>query len=297
MAAGFASIASGKGKTISNVVAAVDSVVIQRKAPVAGQEKNVSGQFCRKGYFATTMLAFVDAFGRFLSISIVCASSSHDSTAFACSELGSKILRGGLGNKWSIVGDDAFTCSGNVITPFARHGLNARQRNYNYFCSLLRQVVECAFGRWKQKWGILWRPLQVDVTNIKLVLECTCRLHNFCIDQRCVDMGFVPPLDDIWWVRTASPKVTAAGKAPLPPVAVIEPHFASARTVRAILGQLGAVGATQRNNREYAVEEVVRSGLVAPDSTGTSTRAAQHHHVMYYFRQVIGHATQTTRSA
>jgi len=84
LADGFARIASGKGGTIPNVVAAVDSVVLQRKAPIASKERNIAGNFCRKGYFATTMLAFVDAAGRFLHISISCASSSHDSTLFGC---------------------------------------------------------------------------------------------------------------------------------------------------------------------------------------------------------------------
>ena len=165
LADGFARIARGTGGTIPNVVAAVDSVCIQRKAPIASKERNIAAQYCRKGFFATTMLAFVDACGRFLYISVSCASSSHDSTLFGCSALGRKILTGGLGSKWSIVGDDAFTCEGNIITPFAKHSLNPRQRNYNYFCSLLRQVVECAFGRWKNKWGVLWRPLMVIVTS------------------------------------------------------------------------------------------------------------------------------------
>ena len=273
MAAGFAGVARGKGSTISNVVASVDSVVIQRKCPIASQEKNVAGHFCRKGYFATTMLAFVDAFGRFLSISIVCASSSHDSTAFSCSRLGQQIVNGGLGKKWSIVGDDAFTCAGNIITPFSRHGLNMRQRNYNYFCSLLRQAVECAFGRWKAKWGILWRPLLVNADNIKGVLECTCRLHNFCIDQGCdVDARFLPPMEDLWWIRTGSPKVMATGKAPLPPIAIMEPYFACAATVRTIIG----VSGPKHNNRDRAVDEVEKSGLVAPDRSGKWARAADH---------------------
>ena len=97
LADGFARIASGKGGTIPNVVASVDSVVLQRKAPVASKERNVAGQFCRKGYFATTMLAFVDAAGRFLHISISCASSSHDSTLFGSvtrdTSLASYVLR------------------------------------------------------------------------------------------------------------------------------------------------------------------------------------------------------------
>jgi hypothetical protein len=289
LAAGFASIASGKGATISNVVAAVDSVVVQRKCPIASKEKNVAGHYCRKGFFGTTMLAFVDAFGRFLCISIVCASSSHDSTAFGCSQLGRKIINGGLGAKWSVVGDDAFTCSGNIITPFVRHGLNARQRNYNYFCSLLRQVVECAFGRWKQKWGILWRPLLIDVTNIKSLMECTCRLHNFCIDQRCVDDTFLPPLEDLWWSKTASPKVIAAGRAPLPPIAVLEPHYSSRSDIHAML----AAGVPRRNNREHAVDEVVASGLVAPDASGTVTACV---HCGTHTLQVYGHGPPTTRN-
>jgi hypothetical protein len=211
LADGFARISGGKGGIIPNIVAAVDSVVIHRKAPVASKEKNIAAQFCRKGYFATTLLAFVDASGRFLSTSITCASSSHDSTLFACSKLGRKILSGGLGDKWSIVGDDAFTCGGNIITPFAKHTLNPKQRNYNYFCSLNRQAVECAFGRWKNKWGILWRPLLVDSANIKAVIQVTCRLHNFSIDQgtgSAENVAFEPPLEDLWWQVRLLPNYT-----------------------------------------------------------------------------------------
>jgi hypothetical protein len=57
LADGFGRIARGAGGTIPNVVASVDSVVIHRKAPVASKEKNIGAQYCRKGYFATTMLA------------------------------------------------------------------------------------------------------------------------------------------------------------------------------------------------------------------------------------------------
>jgi hypothetical protein len=271
LADGFGRIARGAGGTIPNVVASVDSVVIHRKAPVATKEKNIGAQYCRKGYFATTMLAFVDASGRFLSTAVVTAASSHDSTLFACSKLGKKILTGSIGEKWSIVGDDAFTCTGNIITPFTKHTLNLRQRNYNYFCSLLRQVVECAFGRWKNKWGILWRPLVIDADNIRSVLQCTCHLHNYCIDQGCAESEFCPPMEDLWWQRTASPKVIASGRAPPPPVAVMQPLYADAATTQSIIGRR----VVQRSNRQRAVEAVENSGLVAPDVTGAWTRAAK----------------------
>ena len=87
LAAGFASISSGRGGVIPNVVAAVDSVCVQRKAPTITSNSAVSCAYNRKGYFASSFLAFVDAECRFLSVSMPCYSSSHDSTLFACSKV------------------------------------------------------------------------------------------------------------------------------------------------------------------------------------------------------------------
>ena len=92
------------------VVAAVDSVCVQRKAPTA--RKNDQGTFTSsiaqafncKGYFATTVLAFVDSDLRFLSVSMSCYSSSHDSTLFSCSSTGNYIASGQLDQQWLIVG-------------------------------------------------------------------------------------------------------------------------------------------------------------------------------------------------
>jgi hypothetical protein len=81
----------------------------------------------------------------------------------------------------------------------------------------------------------------------------------------------VPPMEDIWWVRTASPKQTAAGLARPPPIAVMDPLWANAATVSAAIG--GAPRVTH-SMRERAVDIVERSGLVAPDASGKWTRLA-----------------------
>jgi hypothetical protein len=99
-------------------------------------------------------------------------------------QLGQQIANGALSDKWLIVGDDAFVCKGNVITPYVRKALSQAQRNYNYFLSLNRQVVERSFALWKWKWGLFWRPLLINDQNIKVVIETTCRLHNLCIDVK-----------------------------------------------------------------------------------------------------------------
>jgi transposase len=190
LAQGFAD----KGSNIPNVVAAVDCVILQMRAPTRALFKdkettqtNISSQYCRKGFFATTVLAFVDARMRFLSFSINCGSSSHDSTVFACSKMGNILSRskaaGGLDPKWVVVGDDAFKTMPHVMTPYQKTWLTPDQKNFNYELSKLRSVVECAFGVWKGKWGIFWRPLLVNQKNIAKLVEVTARLHNLCINR------------------------------------------------------------------------------------------------------------------
>ena len=85
---------------VPNVVAAVDSVVFETIAPRAqafndkdktAPTSSIGAAFNRKGYFAVTVLAFVDANMRFLSISMSCQTSSHDSTLFQASNLGIKL--------------------------------------------------------------------------------------------------------------------------------------------------------------------------------------------------------------
>jgi hypothetical protein len=87
LAAGFAAISGGKAGIIPNVVAAVDSVCVRRKAPTITANSSASSAYNRKGYFASSFLAFVDSECRFLSVSMPCYSSSHDSTLFSCSKV------------------------------------------------------------------------------------------------------------------------------------------------------------------------------------------------------------------
>ena len=265
LADGFAKICSGKGSAIPGVVAAVDSVCVQRKAPGAKKNGNVftssiAQAFNRKGYFATTVLAFVDADLRFLSISMSCYSSSHDSTLFACSSMGQLVAEGGLDKKWIIVGDDAFVCRGNVITPYVRKQLSAAQRNYNYFLSMLRQVVERAFGLWKWKWGIFWRPLCISEANIKTVIECTCRLHNYCIDAKTSNNldDFIIH-DDLFWTRTCQHGTRAPVAAP-----ILQPLYADAATIASHTG-ISADSARDRSLRQSVCKQIVDRGLQAPD--------------------------------
>jgi hypothetical protein len=252
--------------TTPGVVAAVDSVCVQRKAPTA--RKNDKGEFTssiaqafnRKGYFATTVLAFVDSDLRFLSVSMSCYSSSHDSTLFSCSSTGNYIASGQLNQQWLIVADDAFVCKGNIITPYVKHSLSMMQRNYNYFLSMLRQVVERSFALWKGKWGVFWRPIDVHESNIKPLIEVTCRLHNYCIDSKMTDkLEDCICHDDLFWLRTA------AAKRPQPaqPCPVFDVHWADASTVAEHTGI--SASSMERTTRQRVCHIVAESGHQAPD--------------------------------
>jgi hypothetical protein len=85
---------------VPNVVAAVDSVVFETIAPTAqpfddtdthAPTSSIGATFNREGYFAVTVLAFVDAHMRILSLSMSCQTSNHDSTLFQASNLGMKV--------------------------------------------------------------------------------------------------------------------------------------------------------------------------------------------------------------
>lgn len=190
LAAGFSNIAGGLGAAIPNTVCAFDGVVVQKCPPpqrdlVPGGtvSTNTAAHFYRKGYFGAAMMAFCDAKCRFLSISMACAASCHDKTMYECSQAGRLLERGLVHKKYNAIGDDAFVTHGHIMTPYVGHTLSPQEDAFNYYLSLQRQVVERAFGLWKRKWGIFWRTLFVSEKHVKLVIEVTARLHNFCIDR------------------------------------------------------------------------------------------------------------------
>ena len=181
-------------------------------------------------------------------------------------QLGHQIANGALTDKWLVVGDDAFVCKDNVITPYVRKHLSRAQRNYNYFLSLNRQVVERTFALWKWKWGLFWRPLLINDENIKIVIETTCRLHNLCIDvKRGGNFEDYIHHDDIYWQRLSASNGARCRRSffieesPLD----IEATYADAQTIAAITGVHAEMPA--RTVRQRILQHVHDSGHQMPD--------------------------------
>ena len=198
LAAGFANIGGGLGAAIPNTVCAFDGVVVQKCPPpqqklLAGGtvRSNTAAHYYRKGYFGAAVMAFVDAKCRFLSVSMACAASCHDTTQYDCSAAGRLLAAGLVDSKYIAVGDEAFVTAGHVLTPYKGHSLTPQEDAFNYYLSLQRQVVERTFAIWKRKWGIFWRSLCVSEVHVKQIIIVTCHLHNFCIDR-----NVSPDIDD-----------------------------------------------------------------------------------------------------
>lgn len=84
-----------------------------------------------------------------------------------------------------VIGDCAYQPTEKLVAIFGGNlALVSANDNFNYFASQLRIRIEMAFGLMTRKWGILQRPLSNPPENVKHIILCIARLHNFCIDER-----------------------------------------------------------------------------------------------------------------
>jgi hypothetical protein len=81
------------------------------------------------------------------------------------------------------VGDEAFTTTSQLLTPWPGRSLGPWKDSFNYHLSRMRQCVERAFGLLTQRWGIFWRPLRCQFDKWTLVCQVAAKLHNFCIEE------------------------------------------------------------------------------------------------------------------
>jgi hypothetical protein len=138
----------------------------------------------RKHKYGLNCQAVCDVRGRFLDMSIICGGASSDLVAFEGSDLKKLLDDGILAHNLCLFGDNAYINSQYMVTPYPNTSGGARD-NYNYFHSQLRIRIECAFGMFVQRWGMLRTAIPCNVSvpkTISLVLALA-KLHNFCIDE------------------------------------------------------------------------------------------------------------------
>mmetsp|Transcript_5526 Transcript_5526/g.7064 ORF Transcript_5526/g.7064 Transcript_5526/m.7064 type:complete len:256 (-) Transcript_5526:102-869(-) len=174
---------------LANCVGAIDGMLLWIHKPNKNDlEDNIGfgpkNFFCgRKKKFGLNMMGTCDSRGYFMDVEIRFPGSSSDFCAFLNSSLKKKLEQVFfLANGLCLYGDNAYVNTPYMVVPFKG---SVDESKVNYFHSSLRINIECAFGILVHRWGILRKPIPVNITIQKTtsLLMCLCKLHNFCIHE------------------------------------------------------------------------------------------------------------------
>ncbi|KAG8716503.1 hypothetical protein FRC09_015670 [Ceratobasidium sp. 395] len=140
--------------------------------------------YCRKKFYAINMLAVVDIDGRFIYYDIGWPGSVADVSIWKRSHLW--LNRDSyLGPREWLMGDNGYTLTQYVITPFDVHDLRnvgtreqQQKRQWNKALSSRRMVVEHTFGLFKKRFAYLQGIRGRHMYTIYRVLESLIVLHN-----------------------------------------------------------------------------------------------------------------------
>jgi hypothetical protein len=171
--------AASKDQCWEGEVGAVDGVHFKSKNPGKAVSNPRRYFVSRKDESALLCIAVCDAKRRFTFFDISQVATTHDSTAWARSKLGVRVLDGDLPHPFFINGDNAFVLSNSMIVP---SGL-PEDDDFDYYQSSSRMPIECSFGILVRRWGILWRPLEMRFDRRAAVAGACMRLHNLCINH------------------------------------------------------------------------------------------------------------------
>lgn len=166
----------------SGQVGAVDGVHFPMQAPTLDDVRDPLKYYvARKAEYALLCMAVCDAARRFTFWDISQTPQTHDSLAWAASELGKAVDAGELPAPFFINADAAFALSPSIVTP---SGIDDA---FDFEQSSNRMPIECAFGMLIQRFGCLYRPLRVEFARRAPLISACMHLHNFCITERITD--------------------------------------------------------------------------------------------------------------
>ena len=96
------------------------------------------------------------------------------------------------------MGDNAYLNTPFMASPYSGGALTGSKDAYNFYHSQLRIQIECAFGKFTQRWGILRSamPRGVSIRKSVALVLALAKLHNFCIDQKEVQVESMTAQDE-----------------------------------------------------------------------------------------------------
>ena len=187
VSAGFADITSNG--LIQGCVGCMDGLLLRISAPTLKQAKNAKSFF--SGHyqdFGMNVQAVCDSQCCFTYASVAAPGGWNDLAVYRQLHIATEIERLPLGKY--IIADNAYICTEHVLTPFSGpEKYEIPKDAYNFFISQARIRVEMTFGRFTNKWRFFGRPVQCRLHNVGRLFMCATQLHNFCIDERLLELG------------------------------------------------------------------------------------------------------------
>jgi hypothetical protein len=180
---------------MTGAVMAVDGLCVRTRAPYKTEVDNPTDYACRKGGFALLVMAGCDVKGKFLMARCNNSGATHDSVAWGGSAFFAALGEGKLDNRYFCIGDEAFSTTDQMLSPWPGRGIGRWKDSFNFWLSHSRQCIERAFGMLIKRWGIFWRPLTCSYERWSLVVMVCMKLHNLCMDRE-VTLPFRRLLED-----------------------------------------------------------------------------------------------------
>jgi hypothetical protein len=176
---------------IKECAGAIDCMLVWTHKPstpdIQEQPFGAGKMYCsRKHKYGLSMQAVADSQGKFLDVEIGNPGSASDYYCWHYSLLKQKVEKDGfLHPTLALFGDCAYINTPYLISPF-KGATSGPKDAFNYFHSQVRINIECAFGILVHRWGILRKPIPMNISIKKTVslVFALCKLHNFCIARK-----------------------------------------------------------------------------------------------------------------
>lgn len=171
------------GGVMEGCVLAIDGLSVRVRQPYRSEVKDITAWRSRKGGFSLVVMAGSDVNGKFYTATADHTGSTNDCIAWEQCALANAIHSGKLLPEYFIIGDEAFSCTNQILTPYPGRGIGIWRDSYNYWLSHSRQCIERAFGMLTMRFGIFWRKFTFSLERWSQVTITCMKLHNLCMDN------------------------------------------------------------------------------------------------------------------